>query len=131
MVATGGATLSRLHMMQQQGPQAQEAIKRQTMSARGLSGSFSDCILISGPLVMKYQTNTGIPQFPGFRIRNYRFNAVYNSILFSSPLVLLLVTSIYAVFASTILFLCPHINRGMPVSLFCLCLLGLGKRGED
>ena len=40
MVATGGATLSRLHMMQQQGPQAQEAIKRQTMSARGLSGSF-------------------------------------------------------------------------------------------
>ena len=37
-VAAGGATLSRLHMMQQQGPQAQEAIKRQTMSARGLSG---------------------------------------------------------------------------------------------
>ena len=35
--AAGGATLSRLHMMQQQGPQAQEAIKRQTMSARGLS----------------------------------------------------------------------------------------------
>ena len=35
--ASGGATLSRLHMMQQQGPQAQEAIKRQTMSARGLS----------------------------------------------------------------------------------------------
>jgi hypothetical protein len=36
--AAGGATLSRLHMMQQQGPiEAQEAIKRQTMSARGLS----------------------------------------------------------------------------------------------
>lgn len=36
--AAGGATLSRLHMMQQQGPtQANEAIKRQTMSARGLS----------------------------------------------------------------------------------------------
>ena len=35
--AAGGATLTRLHTMQQQGPQAEEAIKRQTMSARGLS----------------------------------------------------------------------------------------------
>ena len=35
-VASGGATLSRLHMLQQ-GPTPQESIKRQTLSARGLS----------------------------------------------------------------------------------------------
>ena len=35
-VTSGGATLSRLHMLQQ-GPTPQESIKRQTLSARGLS----------------------------------------------------------------------------------------------
>ena len=35
-VVSGGATLSRLHMLQQ-GPTPQESIKRQTLSARGLS----------------------------------------------------------------------------------------------
>ena len=57
--------------------------------------------------------------FPGFDLPNFRFTAVYNSILFSSPLVLLsIVTAIYAVFASAVFILCPHINsvnRGMPV----------------
>ena len=36
LAASGGATLSRLHMLQQ-GPTPQESIKRQTLSARGLS----------------------------------------------------------------------------------------------
>jgi hypothetical protein len=56
--------------------------------------------------------------FRGFDFHDFRFNAVYNSILFSSPLVLLLVTSIYAGFAFAVLFFCPQINsvnQGMPV----------------
>ena len=52
--------------------------------------------------------------------RNFPFNMVYTSILFSSPLVLPhnLVTSIYAVFAAMVFALDPHIssvNHGMSV----------------
>ena len=49
--------------------------------------------------------------FRGFDFRNFRFNAVYISILFSSPLVLLSNLDLRG-------FRCPHINsvnRGMPV----------------
>ena len=54
--------------------------------------------------------------FRGFDFRGFRFTAVYNSILFSSPLVLLSNLDL-CVFGSAF-FLCPHINsvnRGMPV----------------
>ena len=55
--------------------------------------------------------------FHGFDFRNFRFNAVYNSILFFTPLVILSNIG-YMVFASTGFLWCPHINsvnRGMPV----------------
>ena len=53
--------------------------------------------------------------FRGFDFLDFRFNAVYNSILFSSPLVLLSNLNLRFCFR---FFLCPHINsvnRGMPV----------------
>ena len=62
--------------------------------------------------------------FHSFDFCNFQFTAVHNSILFSSPLVLLKVISIYAVFASAF-FLCPHINninQGMPVFIYSLNL---------
>ena len=55
--------------------------------------------------------------FRGFDFRNFRFNAVYNSILFSSPLVLLGNLDLRS-FCLPCFFMCPHINsvnRGMPV----------------
>ena len=58
--------------------------------------------------------------FRGFDFRDFRFIKAYNSTLFSSTLVLL-VTSIYAVFASAVFVLCPHIvsvNQGMPVHMY-------------
>ena len=57
-----------------------------------------------------------ILDFRSFDFRNFRFKAVYNSILFSSPLVRK-ATLIYTVFAFYGLFVCPHINsvnRKMP-----------------
>ena len=56
--------------------------------------------------------------FHSLDFREFGFNAFYNSILFISPLVLLIVTSIYAVFALRVFFMCPHINsvnQRMPV----------------
>ena len=58
--------------------------------------------------------------FHSFDFCNFRFTAVYNSILFSSPLVLLSNLD-YVVFASAVFYLCPHINSvnwGMPVLSF-------------
>ena len=55
--------------------------------------------------------------FHCFNFLDFQFSAVYDSILFFSPLV----TLIYAVFASAVFLLCPHINsvnRGMPVQIF-------------
>ena len=55
--------------------------------------------------------------FHGFNFRDFQFNAVYNSILFSSPLVLLSNLDLRG-FRFPPFFLCPHINgvnRGMPV----------------
>ena len=49
--------------------------------------------------------------------RNFRFNVVYNSIIFSSPLVLLSNLDLRRFWFSRF-FMCPHINsvkRGMPV----------------
>ena len=57
--------------------------------------------------------------FRGFNFRNFWFTAVYNSILFSSPLVLLSNLDL-RVSASAVFHLGPHINsvnRGMPVTL--------------
>ena len=55
--------------------------------------------------------------FRGFDFCGFRFNAVYNSILFSSPLVL--ITNLdFRGFASPVFLFCPHINcvnRGMPL----------------
>ena len=54
--------------------------------------------------------------FRGFNFHNFRFNAVYNSILFSSPVVLSNLELRCFYFR---VFLSPHINsvyRGMPVS---------------
>jgi hypothetical protein len=42
--------------------------------------------------------------FRSFDLSNFRFTTVYNSILFSSPLV----TSIYAVFAFLVFYVYPH-----------------------
>ena len=66
--------------------------------------------------------------FRSFDFSNFWFSAVYNSILFSSPLVLLsnldlggfleLVDTNPMVFATAVFFMCPHINsvnQGMPV----------------
>ena len=47
--------------------------------------------------------------FHGLDFRDIPFKAVYNSILFSSPLVRK-ATLIYTVFAFYSLFVCPHIN---------------------
>ena len=58
--------------------------------------------------------NTGIPQFLRFR-----FKAVYNSILFSSPLVLS--NHDLRGFCFPRFFMCPHINsvdRGMSVIIW-------------
>ena len=57
-------------------------------------------------------------QVPSIRMKHYgvpafldfRFNVVYNSILFSSPLVLLCNLDFYAVFSFRGFFMCPHIN---------------------
>jgi hypothetical protein len=56
--------------------------------------------------------------FRGFDFRDVQFNAVYNSILFSSPLVLLSNLDL------RIFFVCHHfnsVNRGMPVVLNTKC----------
>ena len=60
--------------------------------------------------------------FRGFDFRDFLFNVVYDSILFSLPLVLL---SMELQFTQFLLcadfFMCPHINsvnRGMPVFNF-------------
>ena len=58
--------------------------------------------------------------FCGFDFRNFRFNEVYNSILFSSPLVLLSNLDLHG-FWFPWFFICPHINsvnQGIPVHLF-------------
>ena len=63
--------------------------------------------------------STGIPRFPRFDFCNFWFNVVYNSILFSSPLVLLSNLDFLS-FRFPLFFMCPHINsvnQGMPV--FC------------
>ena len=55
--------------------------------------------------------------FPVFDIRNFRFTAVYDSILFSSPLVQLS-NHDFRGFASAVFLLYPHINslnQEMPV----------------
>ena len=55
--------------------------------------------------------------FRGFDFRDFQFNAVYNSILFSSPLVLLSNLDLRG-FCFLGFFVCPHINSvngGMPV----------------
>ena len=54
--------------------------------------------------------------FCGFDLRDFQFNAVYNSILFSSPLVLLSNLDLRG-FRFPRFFMCPHINRirGIPV----------------
>ena len=57
--------------------------------------------------------------FLGFDFCDFRFTAVYNSILFSSPLVLLSKLDLRGFYAFAVLFLCPHINsvnQGMPVT---------------
>ena len=54
--------------------------------------------------------------FCSFNFRNFRFNAVYNSILFSSPLVLLSNLDLHG-FCFPRFFMCLHINsvnQGMP-----------------
>ena len=59
--------------------------------------------------------------FRVFNFRNFWFYAVYNSILFSSPLVLLSNLDLRG-FRFPLFFMCPHINgvnRGMPV----VCLI--------
>ena len=59
--------------------------------------------------------------FHGFDFWDFRFNAVYNSVLFSSPLVLLSNLDLHNFCIG--FFLCPHIdsvNRGMPVFTFHL-----------
>ena len=56
--------------------------------------------------------------FCSFHFLIFRFNAVYNSILFSSPLGLLSNLDLRC-FSFPHFFMCPHINsviRGMPVS---------------
>jgi hypothetical protein len=56
--------------------------------------------------------------FRGFDFRNFGFNVIYNSILFSSPLVLLSNLDLRG-FCFPGFFMCPHINsvnRGMPHS---------------
>ena len=55
--------------------------------------------------------------FRSFDFRNFRFNAVYNAILFSSPLVLVSNLDLRG-FCFRVFFMYPHINsvnRGMPV----------------
>ena len=63
--------------------------------------------------------------FRGFNFRDFQFKAVYNSILFSSPLVLLSNLDLCC-FCFPCFFMCPHINsvnQGMPVyqlmGVFC------------
>ena len=58
--------------------------------------------------------------FQDFDFRNFRFTTVYNSILFSFPLVLISNLHLHC-FCFRGFFLCPHINsvyRGMPVIRF-------------
>ena len=58
--------------------------------------------------------------FRGFDFRNFQFTTVYNSILFSSHLVLLSNLDLSS-FCLRVSFMCPHINsvnRGMPVYLY-------------
>ena len=55
--------------------------------------------------------------FRSFNFRDFQFNAVYNSIIFSFPLVLLSNLDLRG-FRFPRFFMCPHINsinRGMPV----------------
>ena len=57
--------------------------------------------------------------FRSFDFRNFRFNEVYNSIIFSSPLVLLSNLDLRG-YRFPCFFMCPHINsvnRGMPVPI--------------
>ena len=63
--------------------------------------------------------------FCSFHFRDFRFNAIYDSILFSSPLVLLSNLNLHGFCFPRFFFMCPHINSvnpGMPV--VCLQFVG-------
>ena len=77
----------------------------------------SDSTLIGTILNCKYRHSS---IFLSFDFRNFWFNEIYNSILFSFPLVLLLVLSNFdfTEFSLSAFFMCPHIssiNWGIPV----------------
>ena len=58
--------------------------------------------------------------FRGFDFHDFRFTTVYNSILFSSPLVILSNLDLHGFYLPQF-FMCPHINSvnpGMPLHIY-------------